>query len=67
MDPLVPSVADSDDNEEDWEEIETTQAQPKMLEITLNPQPKVKEMKRFDLFLPPLFPSLYDLCLFVFI
>jgi len=64
MDPhFVPSIADSDDNEDDWEEIETTQAQPKTLEITLNPQPKDKEMKRSDLF-PPRFLSLYHLCFF---
>jgi len=59
---LAPSIADSDDNENDWEEIETTQVQPKTLEITLNPQPKVKEMKRFGLFSSAF--SLFMTCVF---
>ena len=63
MDPhFVPSIADSD-NDDDWEEIETTQVQPKTLEITLNPQPKIKEMKRFGLF-PLRFLFLFTICVY---
>jgi len=45
---LVPPTNDSDDDY-DWEEIETSEAQLQTIEITLNPQPKIEEAKKKSL------------------